>query len=117
MIDEVLTALVPAAPDLEDGEATRALLRDEDRARRAVEAAGFGAVDVTVVTEMTRYPGPEELVASTFGWWSLAWRLESLPEPGRRRARDEALRRLRERLGAGPVELPGATRVLSGVAA
>src|SRR2546429_840610 len=61
VIEEVFAGLVPAAPDLVDGEATRVLLRDERRARGALEAAGFAAVDVAVVDEVTRYRGPREL--------------------------------------------------------
>ncbi len=111
-VDEVLSELLPAAPALADGEATRAVLDDRDRALGALLAAGFAAAGVSAVAEPTRHAGPEELVDTTFRWWSCAWRLEALSERERERARGEAVRRLRRRLGDGPLDLEGSTRLL-----
>jgi ubiquinone/menaquinone biosynthesis C-methylase UbiE len=114
-LDEALAGLLPAGPDLPAGAGARELLGDPERTLRALRAAGFAAAAVASVPEVTRHAGPEELVAATFRWWSCAWRLEALSEVERERARAEAVRRLRDRLGDGPLELAGSTRLLWGI--
>jgi SAM-dependent methyltransferase len=113
-VDDALAGLVPDGPAPPDGAAARQLLGDPERTLLALLAAGFNAAGAASVPEVTRHTGPEALVAATFRWWSCAWRLEALSEPERERARAEAVRRLRDRLGDGPLELVGSTRLLWG---
>ncbi|HEY7201306.1 MAG TPA: methyltransferase domain-containing protein [Candidatus Dormibacteraeota bacterium] len=115
ILDEVFARRLPPAPEPTDAGATRAVLRDRARIRTALRAAGFRSVAIERVAEVSSYAGPEALVDRTLRWWTCAWRLEALPEPAREALRAEAVAALRARLGAGPVTVPGATWVLSGV--
>lgn len=112
-LDAVLTSLLPPTPELPDSEETRATIRDPERLRSALRAAGFREAVVVSVEEVSRYAGPEELIDKTMSWWSCAWRLESLSPADRARVRPKAVQGLRERLGERPLELSGASRVLS----
>jgi ubiquinone/menaquinone biosynthesis C-methylase UbiE len=112
LMNEVFSRL-PAPPELPDGRTTREIVRDEERLRAALRGAGFENVSVERVEDVTSYSGPEELVERTCSWWACAWRLESLPEPERGEVRARAVEIVRERLGDGPLHMPGVSLVVS----
>jgi len=116
LLDDVLDELAPPAPELADLQETRQLLADAPRLRDALLAAGFGTAAVERVKEVASYSGPEELVSKTMSWWAFAWRLESLSENDRQRVKAQALKRLRERVGGGPLEIPSTSIVMFGLA-
>lgn len=113
VIDQVFDRRLPPMPQPEDSLATRQVVRDDDRLAAAVTGAGLLDVALDRVEEVTTYSGPEEVVARTLSWWSTAWRLESVPEPVRDAVHAEAVGALRDRLGDGPLTMPGASLVLS----
>src|SRR5262249_30702316 len=112
LLDDVLDELAPPAPELADLEATRQLLADAPRLGEALLAAGFRTAAVERVKEVASYSGPEELVSKTMSWWAFAWRLESLSGVDQRRVHSQALRRLRERVGEGRLEIPSSSLVM-----
>jgi len=111
-LDHVLDGLLPPLPVPTDAHETRELLGEEAGARSALLRVGFRTAIVEQLDEISRYRDPSELVAKTISWWTFARRLELLPEPDRRRAHTEALERLQELVGNGPLEIPGASLVL-----
>jgi SAM-dependent methyltransferase len=115
LLDEVFARRLPRPYELPDGHETREIVRDRDRLRAAVAGAGFRGARVEVVEEVTSYPGPAELVDETMRWWTCAWRLEAVSPATRERLRAETLDVLYERLGTGPLEVPGASWVVSAV--
>lgn len=117
LLDEVLERHLPAMPAPAEVSATRELVADADRLRAALAGAGFRAAELETVAEVMVCSGPGELVERTLSWWSCAWRLEPVPEAAREGVRAEAVELLRERLGDGPLEIPGNSWVLSGLAA
>jgi ubiquinone/menaquinone biosynthesis C-methylase UbiE len=114
-LDAILERLLPPAPELADDRETRAVVGDPGRLRAALASAGFRSVSLEQVEDVTTFSGPRELVERTWAWWSWAWRLESVPEPERGALLTEAVTALRERLGDGPLALPGWSLVLSAV--
>lgn len=116
LLDDVLDELAPPVPELADLRATRQLLDDEPRLRAALMAAGFRTASVERVKEVASYSSPEELVSKTMSWWAFAWRLESLSEVDQRRVHAHALRRLHERVGDGPIEIPSTSLVMFALA-
>lgn len=116
LLDSVLDELAPPAPELADLQRTRKQLDDEPRLRAALMTAGFRTASVERVEEVASYSSPEELVSKTMSWWAFAWRLESLSEEERRRVHADALRRLRERVGDGPLEIPSTSLVMFALA-
>jgi ubiquinone/menaquinone biosynthesis C-methylase UbiE len=114
LLDELFARRLPRTPEPADVATTRALLRDRRRTAAALRAAGFRAVSAERVDELTTYAGPEELVERSLSWWTCAWRLEGMPGDARRSLRAEAIALLRAALGDGPLELRGASWVLSG---
>jgi ubiquinone/menaquinone biosynthesis C-methylase UbiE len=112
-LERALEGLVPPAPALPELEGTLARLSSETAAGSALQEAGFRNVVVTTVPEVFRYQSPEDLVNRCFTWWILAWRLEALSGQERARVGEIALERLRETIGDGPLELPGASMILS----
>jgi len=116
LLDELLNELAPPTPELADLNATQELLADTRRLRSALMAARFGTASVEHVKEVASYGSPEELVSKTMSWWAFAWRLESLSENDRQRVKAQALRRLRERVGGGPLEIPSTSIVMFGLA-
>jgi O-methyltransferase/aklanonic acid methyltransferase len=113
IVGEVFDRRLPAAPEPADGRATRQLVDDDDRLAAALTGAGFLAVAVERVGEVSTYASPDELVGATLGWWACAWRLEAVPAPVRAAVQAETVRALRDRLGDGPLTVPGATAVVS----
>ena len=111
-LDDVLDGLLPPLPVPTDAQETRELLGEEAGARSALRRAGFRTAIVQQLDEVSRYRDPSELVAKTISWWTFARRLELLPERDRRRVHTEALERLRELVGSGPLEIPGASLVM-----
>lgn len=116
LLDDVLDELAPPAPELADLQGTRQVLADAARLQDALLAAGFRTAAVERVKEVASYSGPEELVSKTMSWWAFAWRLESLSEVEQRRVHSHALRRLRERVGDGPLEIPSSSLVMFALA-
>ena len=112
LLEEALDGLLPPATWLADVEQTRKLLGEETSVRSALLRAGFRAAATERVDDVSRYRDPSELVSKSMGWWAFAGRMEVLPEAEQRRVRVEALRRLRERVGDGPLEVPGASMVM-----
>ena len=112
LLEEALDGLLPPATWLADVEQTRTLLSEETSVRSALRRAGFRAAATERVDDVSRYRDPSELVSKSMGWWAFAGRMEVLPEAEQRRVRVEALRRLRERVGDGPLEIPGASMVM-----
>jgi ubiquinone/menaquinone biosynthesis C-methylase UbiE len=113
IIDEVFDRRLPPLPQPEDARATRQLVRDDDRLAAALTEAGLGDVAMERIDELTTYAGPEELVTTTLSWWSTAWRQESVPEAVGESVQVEAIQALRDRLGDGPLSMPGVTAVFS----
>jgi SAM-dependent methyltransferase len=113
ILDEVFDRRLPPMPTPEDGRATRRLVGDDDLFVGALRDAGFEDVALERIEELTRYTGPAELVARTLSWWSCASRLEAVPVPVREAVRAETLQALRDRLGDGPLTLPGESVVVS----
>jgi len=116
LLDDLLNELAPPTAELADLKATQELLADRRRLRSALMAAGFGTASVEHVKEVASYGSPEELVSKTMSWWAFAWRLESLSEKDRQRVKAQTLRRLRERVGGGPLEIPGTSIVMFALA-
>jgi len=110
--DDVLDGLLPLLPVPTDAQETRVLLGEEAGARSALLRAGFRTAIVEQLDEVSQYRGPSELVAKAMSWWAFARRLELLPEAERRRVQAEAVERLRELVGSGPLEIPGASLVI-----
>lgn len=113
ILDGVIASRLPAAPDPPDGRATRQLVGDDDRLATAVSGAGFLDVALERVEEVSTFASPADLVGRSLSWWVCAWRLEAVPEAVRATVRAEALEALRDRLGDGPLTLPGASVVFS----
>jgi len=113
VLTDVFDRCLPAPPHPADGRATRELVGDDDRLVAALAAAGFVAVALERVEEVSVYASPADLVGMTLSWWACAWRLESVPEPERDDIQAEALRALRDRLGDGPLTVPGTSVVVS----
>lgn len=111
-LEHALEGLVPPAPALPALAGTLARLSGEAAAGATLREAGFREVVVTTVPEVFRYRSPEDLVDRGFTWWILAWRLEALTGPERARVREIALERLRQTIGDGPLEMPGASMIL-----
>ena len=105
LLEEVFARL-PPAPALVQRHPPEAI-------REAVLGAGLHGAVVEHVEELATYAGPQELIERTMGWWSCAWRLESVTPRERERVRSDALALLRSRLGDGPIEVPGATHVVA----
>jgi SAM-dependent methyltransferase len=112
-LDEVMERLLPPPPELTDSRLTRQVAGDDDRLRAALASAGFDAIGLERVEDVTTYSGPRELVERTWGWWAFAWRLEAVPETARGALLVEAVALLRDRVGDGPVALAGSSLVLS----
>jgi ubiquinone/menaquinone biosynthesis C-methylase UbiE len=104
---------------------SQALARGEARGRsRVLELlqvrAGERVLDLgcgpgTLTLPLALATGPTgRVVGVDLAEGMLAWRLEAVAGPDRDRIRDEAQRRLRQRLGEGPLEQRGTTTVLSG---
>jgi ubiquinone/menaquinone biosynthesis C-methylase UbiE len=115
LLDEVFARRLPRPLELADGRGTREAVRDQHHLRAAMDAAGFRLVAIERVDEIASYRDPVELVEQTLRWWSCAWRLEAVSAATREQVRAEALDVLYERVGEGPLELPGATWVLSAI--
>jgi ubiquinone/menaquinone biosynthesis C-methylase UbiE len=115
LLHEAFGRRLPAAPQPADGRATREVVADGDRLGAALAGAGMREVSVERVEELAIYTSPADLVEHTMSWWACAWRLESVPDAVRDDVRAEALGLLRDRLGDGPLTLPGASWVLSAV--
>ncbi|HKF78806.1 MAG TPA: methyltransferase domain-containing protein [Candidatus Dormibacteraeota bacterium] len=115
LLEGVLARTLPPISEPPDGRATAELVRDPDRLRAALVDAGLAGVELSEVEEAAWCSGPAELVDQRLRWWTCAWRLEAASAADRRRARAEALALLAERLGNGPLEIPGTTWVLSAV--
>jgi SAM-dependent methyltransferase len=114
LLDHAIEGLLPPPPDLPDTSATREVLGDEARFKAVLLSVGFRTVTVERVNEVSRYGSPAELMSRTMSWWALAWRLESLSEAELKRFHRQALQRLRERTGDGPLEIAGASLVAYG---
>ena len=113
ILDEVFDRRLPPVPQPEDSIATRQLVRDDDRLAAALTDAGLIDVAMERIDEVTTYSGPDELVTATLSWWSTAWRQEAVPEAVRESVRTEVIQALRDRLGGGPLAMPGVSLVLS----
>lgn len=113
LLEDLFARRLPRAREPADVAATRRVLRHRGRTAAALRAAGFRAVSVERVEELTTYAGPGELVERSLSWWTCAWRLEAVPAEARTSLRAEALALLRARLGDGPLALRGASWVLS----
>jgi ubiquinone/menaquinone biosynthesis C-methylase UbiE len=111
LLEETL-AEIPAPPATPDRASTVECLADPARARAALLAAGFRDPQVLGFEETVHYEGPEDLVARSCSWWAVAWRLESLTDQERERVRRRAVELVRDKVGDGRIELPGATQVL-----
>jgi ubiquinone/menaquinone biosynthesis C-methylase UbiE len=105
-------ARLPSPPDLPDRAATVECLGDPERARAALEAAGFRDAQVLAFEETIRYESPEDLVEKSCGWWTCAWRLERLDAPARDEVKRRAVEVVRGKIGNGPIDLRGSTHVL-----
>ena len=116
LLDDLMNELAPPAPELADLKATQELLADGQRLRAALMMAGFRTASVEHVAEVASYSSPEELVSKTMSWWAFAWRLESLSEGDQERVQSQTLRRLKERVGGGPLEMAGTSIVLFALA-
>ena len=112
LLEDALDGLLPPATWPADVQETRELLSADDRVRSALLRAGFRAAIAERVDEVSHYRDPAELVAKSMSWWAFAGRMELLPEEEQRRVQSEALRRLRQRVGDGPLEIPGASMVM-----
>jgi SAM-dependent methyltransferase len=113
ILGEVFDRRLPHAPEPEDGRATRQLVGDDDRLAAAVAGAGFLHVALERLDELTAFAGPADLVGRTLGWWACAWRLEAVSEAVRAAVQADAIRALHDRLGDGPLTMPGMSVVLS----
>jgi O-methyltransferase/aklanonic acid methyltransferase len=113
VLEDVFARRLPEVPQPADIGVTRQVVGDDGRLAHTVRDAGFQDVAAERVEEVSTYAGPAELVGRTLGWWACAWRLEAVPEPVREEVRAETLRALRERVGDGPLAIPGASLVLS----
>jgi SAM-dependent methyltransferase len=113
VLEEVFGRRLPEVPQPADIAATRQLLGDHGRLVDALRDAGFQDVAAERVEEISTYASPAELVSRTLSWWACAWRLEAVPETVREAVRAETLGALHERLGDGPLAIPGASLVLS----
>jgi SAM-dependent methyltransferase len=111
LLAEVLAEL-PAAPEVPDQAPTLAILDEPARVRAAVLTAGFASARIERVEETIGYASPEELVSRMFGWWDCAWRLEAVSAARQADLRSQAVEALRQQLGDGPLQLPGASHVL-----
>ena len=116
LLDDLINELAPPVPELADLKTTQELLADVPRLRAALMSAGFRTASVENVEEVASYSSPEELVSKTMSWWAFAWRLESLSEEDQERIQAQALRRLKERVGGGPLEMAGTSIVMFALA-
>jgi ubiquinone/menaquinone biosynthesis C-methylase UbiE len=105
-------AEVPSPSPEPDRAATIDTLADASRTRAALVAAGFRDPRVLAFEEAVRYESPEDLVEKAWGWWTCAWRLESLDPPAREAVKRRAVEVVRGKIGNGRIDLRGSTHVL-----
>jgi ubiquinone/menaquinone biosynthesis C-methylase UbiE len=107
--------LGPAAAPPES-EATRAVVSDPARLQAACLAAGFREAKARRVEVEEPWPDPGAYVDASFGWWSIASRLEGLSEHVHALVRQEAVGAVTAVTGPGAFTVPNASVVVAATA-
>jgi SAM-dependent methyltransferase len=94
----------------------RGLVEDPDRFRRGALEAGFGEARAELVPVSASWASPAAYVELASSWWSMAARMEGLPDEHVRSFQDELRAALEERHGTGPFETTGSDCVMLAMA-
>jgi ubiquinone/menaquinone biosynthesis C-methylase UbiE len=107
---------LPPAPRARDQLSTRRTVEDERAFATVARQAGFGEARVQRFEESTTWASPQHFMEMAAGWWSMAVRLDQVPETERRSILARAVHAIETELGPGPLQIAGATNVLLAIA-
>jgi ubiquinone/menaquinone biosynthesis C-methylase UbiE len=107
---------LPPAPRARDQFSTRRTVEDERAFATVARRAGFRDARVQRFEESTTWASPQHFIEIAAGWWSMAVRLDQVPETDRTSILARAVRAIETELGSGPLQIAGATNVLLAVA-
>lgn len=103
---------LPPAPRARDQFTTRRTVENEDAFATIARRAGFREARVARYEESTTWTSPQHYIELASGWWSMAVRLDAVSPAQRQAVLARGLRAIEAELGAGPLEIAGATNVL-----
>ncbi|HEY4844883.1 MAG TPA: methyltransferase domain-containing protein [Candidatus Dormibacteraeota bacterium] len=107
---------LPPAPRARDQFTTRQTVADEQAFAGIASQAGFRDARVVRVEESTTWTSPQHFIDMAAGWWSMAIRLDGVPPTEGTAILARAVRAIEAELGAGPLQIAGATNVLFAIA-
>jgi ubiquinone/menaquinone biosynthesis C-methylase UbiE len=115
LLQSVIDAWLPPAPQATDQTATRATVADAAAFRKVALDAGFSSASVEMVEEHVRWASADQLVSMFTTWWDCASRLEEVDESRREGFHKEATAALLTRF-PGPIDTTGRNHVLLAIA-
>ena len=116
ILERAVGAALPPAPNARDQFATRRIVEDDEAFATAARRAGFTVAEVLRCEERTSWSSPRRFIEMTSSWWSMAMRLDQLAPDERAALLDRARQAIEAELGAGPLQIAGATNVLQAIA-
>lgn len=112
ILERTLARDLPPAPRARDQFTTRQTVADEQAFAGIARQSGFRDARVVRVEESTTWTSPQHFIDMAAGWWSMAIRLDGVPPTERTAILARAVRAIEAELGAGPLQIAGATNVL-----
>src|SRR5256884_4285615 len=112
ILERTLGASLPPAPRARDQFVTRRTVEDEEAFASIARQAGFREARVVRFEESTTWSSPQHYIDMASGWWSMAIRLDAVSAKDRAALLARGVRAIEAELGAGPLEIAGATNVL-----
>jgi ubiquinone/menaquinone biosynthesis C-methylase UbiE len=116
ILDRAVSRDLPPAPRARDQFTTRQTVADEQAFTEIARQSGFRDARVVRYEESTTWSSPQHFIDMAAGWWSMAIRLDGVPPTEGTAILARAVRAIEAELGAGPLQIAGATNVLFAIA-